>query len=113
MYYSSLWKEQLGYKDYELPNSFETWERLIHKDDKNRAFKTLKNFIESKEDKYELEHRLRCKDGSYRTILSRGVALRDRDSKPYRLAGSNIDITDLRNKEKIIKKYELDNTVKT
>ena len=45
---------------------------------------------------YQVEFRARHRDGSYRWILSRGIAVRDADGKPIRFAGTRIDITDLK-----------------
>jgi len=43
---------------------------------------------------FELEFRLRHKDGSYRWIHTRGVLLRDQNNHPNRMLGINLDITD-------------------
>ena len=93
-YFSPRWKSMLGYGDDELANNFSTWENLLHPDDRELALGKLKAYFAGETKTYELEHRLRHKDGSYRWMLARGVALRDGHGKPLRMAGSHVDLTE-------------------
>jgi PAS domain S-box-containing protein len=93
VYYSPRWKSMLGYADQEVDNHFSSWERLLHPADRERAVACLQAYLSGQTPTYEVEHRLRHKDGSYRWILSRGVALRDGEGKPVRMAGSHVDLT--------------------
>lgn len=109
LYFSPIWKAQLGYEDFELTDCYETWEKLIHPDDLMKCIITLKYFLKDKSQMYIMfDHRLRHKDGSYRNILTNGAALRDIDGNVYRLAGSHTDITDLRDSQLKIMELELD-----
>jgi PAS domain S-box-containing protein len=106
IYFSPHWKAMLGYQAEELSDCFETWERLLHPEDLEWARTELQSYLNGQSQMYELEHRLRHKDGSYRWILARGTALRDIDGKPYRVAGSHTDITERRQAEEAIRQSE-------
>ncbi len=93
VYYSDRWKSMLGYADDEIECRFSSWERLVHPGDRERALTAVRAYLEGHTSSYEVEHRLRHKDGSYRWILSRGVALRDAWGRPVRMAGSHVDLT--------------------
>lgn len=93
MFFSARWKEMLGYTDADLPNAYASFEPLIHPEDRVDTLGALKEYLDNKRPSYELEFRMRHKDGTYRWILSRGAALRDGEGKPLRMAGSHTDIT--------------------
>lgn len=96
VYFSPRWKSMLGYDADEIENRFAAWQALIHPDDLAHARQVVEDYLEGKTPSYQLEHRLRHKDGSYRWILARGVASRDGRGRPLRMAGSHVDLTELK-----------------
>ena len=95
VYLSPEWKRQIGFADNELLNRWEEWECRLHPDDRAMVLAATENYIAGRQPAFELEFRLRHKDGSYRWIHSRGGLLRDQNNHPYRMLGINLDITEL------------------
>ncbi len=93
IYFSPRWKTMLGYGEEEVSSDFEAWRRLVHPDDLDHSLQALEDHLDEEASLFELEHRLRHKDGSYRWILARGVLVRDANGEPYRMVGSHTDIT--------------------
>ncbi|MFP4344434.1 MAG: GAF domain-containing protein [Anaerolineales bacterium] len=93
IYFSPRWKTMLGYSEDEISSDFEAWRRLVHPDDLQGSLQALEEHLQGEARLFELEHRLKHKDGSYRWILARGVLVRDANGEPYRMVGSHTDIT--------------------
>ncbi|HEY9818373.1 MAG TPA: response regulator [Candidatus Obscuribacterales bacterium] len=93
----------LGYDQHELPQQFDTWVSLIHPDDRDRTLQTLNAYLNQELPKHHLELRMRCKDGSYKWILSRGQATWAADGTPLRMVGIHNDISDRKQAELALK----------
>jgi two-component system, sensor histidine kinase and response regulator len=107
VYFSPRWKEQIGHADDEIADDYAEWESRVHPDDLERALSTIRDYLDDPTAAaYELEHRLRHKNRSYRWILARGVALRDATGRPYRMAGSHTDITPRKEMERRLRDEE-------
>jgi PAS domain S-box-containing protein len=99
VYYSPRWKSILGYEDHEIAHRIEEWEQRLHPEERERVLAANRAHAEGATPHYEYEYRLRHKNGTYRWILARGVALRDAAGKAYRMAGSHVDITERKQAE--------------
>jgi PAS domain S-box-containing protein len=94
VYFSPIWKGMLGYHQDELMNTIDTWQDLLHAEDKASATKTLKAYLNGNTEYYRNEFRLRCKNGLYKWILARGMVInKDDDGKPLRMIGTHSDIS--------------------
>jgi len=84
------------------PTDHETGMVLVHPDDRAPLEAAMRRYLAGETGEFEVENRVRHKDGSYRWMLTRGVAVRDAEGKPIRFVGSGIDITDLKRAEEAL-----------
>lgn len=99
VFYSERSKTMLGYSADEIANRAEDWYQRVHPDDLAQTLALYKQHIKGESEFYEAEYRLRCQDGSYKWVLSRGKALFDENGYAVRMAGSNTDISERRSAE--------------
>jgi len=100
IFFSKQWKSMLGYEENELKNNLKTWEKLLHPEDEVQVNLLMNEFLKGEKALFEVEHRLRCKDGHYKWILSRGkVMSRDNEGKAIRCIGTNKDISKSKQRE--------------
>ncbi len=95
--YSCGWKTMLGYGESELSKQIEDSYARVHPDDLATVQTAMQAHFDQKIDHYAVEHRIRCKDGSYKWISSRGkVIMRDAQGQALRMVGTSSDITVMR-----------------
>ena len=85
----------------------EEWSSGIHPDDVAGVMAAVQAHFEEETEVFQEEYRVRCKDGSYKWILDRGVARRDAAGNVVRMAGSGSDITDRKRAEEKLRDSEI------
>jgi len=106
VFFSAEWKSQLGYTDAELPSEFQEWQSRLHPDDLEPTLTAVKDYREGRRPDYQVEFRLRHKDGSWRWILARANLARDLASPPVRIMGCHIDITERKQMENALRESD-------
>ena len=99
VYYSFRWKSMLGFEEGVEWNNLQEWLQRVHPEDRDEVETRLSAHISGKSPQFECEYRIQHKDGTYRWMLNRGLAVRDGHGKAYRMAGSQTDITGRKNAE--------------
>ncbi len=94
IYLSPRWKSMLGYEEAEIGNRPEEWLDRIHIADRERVKNEIATHQRGQTPHFESENRVQHKDGSFRWMLSRGLAVRNASGKALRMAGSQTDITE-------------------
>jgi diguanylate cyclase (GGDEF)-like protein/PAS domain S-box-containing protein len=93
VYYSGRWKAMLGHDDGDIGNTPFEWFRRVHPEDLAQVQTLLQDHLEGRSPTFESEHRIRHKDRGYRWVLSRGLAVRNGNGRPYRMVGAQSDTT--------------------
>jgi diguanylate cyclase (GGDEF)-like protein/PAS domain S-box-containing protein len=94
IYFSSRWKQMLGYAESEILPDPEEWFSRIHAADSERVQSEIAAHREGSTREFASEYRMRHRNGSYIWMLSRGAAVRDEQGVAMRMAGSQTDITE-------------------
>lgn len=94
IWYSPGWKAILGHDESELSTRIDEAYTRIHPEDLSSVQQAMQDHFEGLTETYEVEHRIRCKDGSWKWVLSRGkVVSRDLTGRALRMVGTTTDIT--------------------
>ena len=99
VYFSPRWKGMLGLAEGDISGDPDDWLGRVHPDDHARLSADIAAHVEGRTAQLEAEHRIRHADGTWRTMLLRGVAVRNPAGKATRMAGSQTDITERKQAE--------------
>lgn len=99
VWWSDNFYSSYGFSKDNLSGSRSFWLDHIHPDDKHRVKESISRAVNTKQSQWSEEYRLRRADGSYAHILDRGYLLLDEYATPYRMLGSMLDVTNLRQAE--------------
>ncbi len=92
--FSNGWRDMFGYAQGEVGDSLDAWSSLVHPDDRPRVMADLQRHCCGETPMFSAEHRMRCKEGSYKWVHDRGkISSRTTDGKPLRFLGFQSDIT--------------------
>jgi len=105
-FYSDRSKEMLGFAPHELSSRREDWVPRIHPDDVHMGRVAMEEHIAGNRPYYQVEHRFRCKDGTYKWILSRGKALLNEQGEAVRVVGVHTDISESKHSERALRESE-------
>ena len=99
LYFSPRWKAMIGYPEAEIGDAPGEWLGRVHPDDRAGLTQALEGHLSGATQHFESEHRIQHRDGSYRWMLARGIAVRDPSGRATRVVGSQTDVTDRRQAE--------------
>jgi diguanylate cyclase (GGDEF)-like protein/PAS domain S-box-containing protein len=88
------WKAMLGYKEDEIGARPDEWFNRVHPEDIEQVQEEVTAHLLGLRPQFHKEYRMRRQDGSYRWMLTRGMAVWDFDRQVYRMAGSVTDVTE-------------------
>jgi PAS domain S-box-containing protein len=97
----------LGYQKEELPPHLDTWKNLIHPNDLPKAMELINHHFSMPDSIYEMEVRMRHKEGHWVTILDRGsVVSRTPEGQPLLMVGTHTDISIIKDVQKQVEQNE-------
>jgi PAS domain S-box-containing protein len=104
VYFSDNYFVMLGYEVNEFQINYESFRKLLHFEDRDRLDNFIKYIIDNRLPSYEIDFRLKCKNGSYKWILGRGKIVEfNQKGEPVRMIGTHTDITERKNAEEYLK----------
>jgi PAS domain S-box-containing protein len=108
-WWSDELRRMLGFTDEkDFPNLQSSWSDRIHPDDREKVFNAVSSHLYDFSGKtpYNIEYRLKLKNGQYRHFRSFGQTFRNSEGAPLRTAGAVEDIDDRKRMKETLERRE-------
>jgi PAS domain S-box-containing protein len=91
-YFNQRWVEFADLEQEQL--LMDGWHQLVHPEDRARTTRQWQETVDAGAERYQIQHRLRSRDGSYRWMLTTALPYRDPDGRILKWFGSTTDVHD-------------------
>ncbi|MBT31928.1 MAG: hypothetical protein CMO01_19900 [Thalassobius sp.] len=111
-FWTNRFRNMLGYRDEtDFPNVLHAWSDLLHPEDKENTLNAFNRHLvdTTGNTPYDVEYKLKLKNGTYKWFRAIGNTVRDYAGKPLRIAGSLIDIQNIKDMQLL--QTELENKI--
>ena len=105
-YLSASWWAMMDRDPNSHPPSAKIWMRFIHPDDREAVSRSFQHAVAQGRDSYQAEFRMLHARGHYFPVLGRGHILRNAQGTAIRTSGTNLNLTDQRQKQAQIRLLE-------
>jgi len=97
--------KMLGYSKNDFKDAdYKAFTNLVHPDDNDKTMQAMRDHLEGKKKEYNVEYRIKAKDGTYKWYLDKGsIVERDQKGNPLVVKGVVIDISKLKISENLEK----------
>ncbi|MEG4233154.1 PAS domain S-box protein [Microcoleus sp. Pol11C3] len=93
-YFDFHWKSMVGYAETEIDNNFQSWESLLHPEDRGKVMEALNSYLAGETDIYEVEFQMLNKAGNWQWIMAMGKVVEyDEWGGPLRMTGTHKNIS--------------------
>ncbi len=107
-YINEKWAQILGCTREELnPVTMETWLGRLHPEDSEQLRGMMEKHVDGSRPDYELEYRMKCRDGSWIWVQGKGKVISwTDDGRPLWSFGTHVDITERKSTENALRENE-------
>lgn len=102
-FFSRRCKEIYGFAEDEIPNRADALDGRTHPDDIAQMQRDRRAHLDGLTAVYRNEHRILCKDGNWKWVLTRGMVIsRDALGAPLRMVGTHTDISEQKQAQALV-----------